>query len=265
MTRWALGVEYDGARFCGWQSQVGVATVQDTLEQALAKVACTPIRVVAAGRTDTGVHALGQVVHFDSDAERRPEAFVRGTNAHLGCDVAVLWARVVPDDFHARFSARARRYRYVWLNRRARPALFRDQLSFDYRPLDAARMEAAAAALIGRHDFSAFRAAQCQAKTPVRTVHSLTIERRGPLVVMVICADAFLHHMVRNIAGVLAAIGAGERPVAWAAEVLAARERAMAGITAPPHGLYLEAVEYPERYDIPVSRGAVGAGLPLNG
>lgn len=265
MTRFALGVEYDGAGFCGWQSQIGVATVQDALERALAQVACAPIRVVAAGRTDTGVHALGQVVHFDSDAKRRPEAFVRGTNAHLGADVAVLWARVVPGDFHARFSACARRYRYVWLNRRARPALFRDQLSFDHRPLDAGRMQAAAGALVGRHDFSAFRAAQCQAKTPVRTVHSLAIERHGPLVVMVIHADAFLHHMVRNIAGVLAVIGAGERPLAWAAEVLAGRERAMAGITAPPHGLYLEAVEYPQRYDIPASRGVVGAGLPLSG
>ncbi|WP_297446424.1 tRNA pseudouridine(38-40) synthase TruA [Acidiferrobacter sp.] len=263
MTRWALGVEYDGARFCGWQSQAGVPTVQDALERALAQVACAPIRVVAAGRTDTGVHALGQVVHFDSDAERRPEAFVRGTNAHLGCDVAVLWARVVPDDFHARFSARARRYRYLWLNRRVRPALFRDQVSFEYRPLDTARMEAAAAALIGRHDFSAFRAAQCQAKTPVRTIHSLTIERRGPLIVMGIHADAFLHHMVRNIAGVLAAIGAGERPVAWAAEVLASCERAAGGITASPHGLYLEAVDYPERFGIPVSSGVVGAGLPF--
>ncbi|WP_298138567.1 tRNA pseudouridine(38-40) synthase TruA [Acidiferrobacter sp.] len=262
MTRWALGIEYDGARFCGWQSQAGVPTVQDTLEQALARVACEPIRVVAAGRTDTGVHALGQVVHFDSRAVRRPEAFVRGTNAHLSSDVAVLWARVVPEDFHARFSARARRYRYIWLNRRARAALYRDHVSFEYRPLDASRMADAAAVLIGRHDFSAFRAAQCQAKTPVRTIHCLTVEREGPLVVMTIGADAFLHHMVRNIAGVLAAIGAGERPAAWAREVLDARERAAGGITAPPYGLYLEAVEYPGHYGIPASEGVSGAGLP---
>ncbi len=263
MTRWALGVEYNGARFCGWQSQVGVPTVQDALEQALAAVACEPVRVVAAGRTDTGVHALGQVVHFESRAVRRPEAFVRGTNANLGGDVAVLWAQPVPGDFHARFSARSRRYRYVWLNRRARPALFCDLMTFEYRPLDASRMQEAAMALLGRHDFSAFRAAQCQAKSPVRTVHSLSVERAGPLVVMVIRADAFLHHMVRNIAGVLAAIGAGERPVSWAGEVLAARERAAAGNTASPHGLYFEAVEYPEQYGIPAACEVPGAGLPF--
>ena len=263
MTRWALGVEYNGARFCGWQSQVGVPTVQDALEGALGAVARETIRVVAAGRTDTGVHALGQVVHFDSEVVRRPEAFVRGTNANLGEDVAVLWAQPVAEDFHARFSALGRRYRYVWLNRRVRPSLFRDQVSFDYRPLDASRMQEAAAALLGRHDFSAFRAAQCQAKSPVRTVHSLSVERSGPLVVMVIRADAFLHHMVRNIAGVLAAIGAGERPASWAGEVLAACDRAAAGNTAPPHGLYFEAVEYPARYGIPAVCEAIGAGLPF--
>ncbi|MHB1512669.1 MAG: tRNA pseudouridine(38-40) synthase TruA [Acidiferrobacter sp.] len=263
MTRWALGVEYNGARFRGWQSQVGVPTVQDALEGALAAVACEPIRVIAAGRTDTGVHALGQVVHFDSEAMRRAEAFVRGTNAHLGEDVAVQWAQPVAGDFHARFSARARRYRYIWLNRRVRPAVFRDQVSFEYRPLDAARMQEAATALLGCHDFSAFRAAQCQAKSPVRTVHALSVERSGPLVVMLIRADAFLHHMVRNIAGVLAAIGAGEHPVCWAGEVLAARERAAAGNTASPHGLYFEAVEYPEHYGIPAAHEVAGVGLPF--
>ncbi len=251
MTRWALGLEYDGARFCGWQSQSGVLTVQDTLEAALARVADAPVRVVAAGRTDTGVHALCQVVHFDSDRLRPPEAFVRGTNSHLGHDVAVLWARVVSEAFHARFAATGRSYRYVILNRSVRPGLWSGRVSFDYRALQIERMQEAAHALIGRHDFSAYRASQCQAKTPVRTIRHLTVSRHGPFVVIRVEADAFLHHMVRNIAGVLCAIGAGERPVSWAAEVLAERARTRGGVTAPPAGLYFEGPSYPERFGLP--------------
>lgn len=251
MTRWALGVEYNGAPFFGWQTQIGVPTVQAVLEEALARIAGAPVRVIAAGRTDTGVHAAGQVVHFDSTADRRPEAYVRGTNAGLPPEVAVLWARVVPDDFHARFSAEARRYRYVLMDRRVRPGLLAGRVSFDHRALDASRMHEAAQALIGRHDFSSFRASQCQAKSPVRTIHELTIRRHGPFVVLRVRADGFLHHMVRNVVGVLAAIGAGERPVGWAEEVRQARDRSAGGLTASPQGLYLEAVDYPVRYGLP--------------
>lgn len=252
MTRWALGIEYNGSTFSGWQSQVGVPTVQDALESALSAVTQHPVRVAVAGRTDAGVHALCQVAHFDSACERRPEAFVFGVNSQMHRDVSVLWAKPVPDDFHARFSALSRTYRYVILNRRARPGLWRGRVSFDYRPLDVARMQEAAAALIGRHDFTSFRASQCQAKSPVRTMQSLTVRRYGPLVTLSVEADGFLHHMVRNLAGVLAAIGAGERPIAWAQEVLDARNRAQGGFTATPDGLYFQAVRYPERFAIPV-------------
>jgi len=249
--RWALGVEYNGGPFCGWQSQIGVPTVQDAVESALARVACEPIRVIAAGRTDTGVHAVGQVIHFETKAERRAEAFVRGTNTHLPPDVAILWAQPVPYDFHARFSACGRRYRYVILNRRGRPGLWAGRVSFEYRPLDVDLMREAASALLGCHDFTSFRASQCQAKSPVRTLRLFDIQRTGPWVVMVVAADAFLHHMVRNIAGVLMTIGAHERPVSWVQHVLLARDRGAAGLTAPPQGLYLEAVDYPEHFHIP--------------
>ncbi|HUW99065.1 MAG TPA: tRNA pseudouridine(38-40) synthase TruA [Acidiferrobacter sp.] len=256
MTRWALGVEYNGAPFSGWQSQVGVVTVQDVVQRALTHVADEPIRVVAAGRTDAGVHALCQVIHFDTTRERRPSAFVHGANSHLSRDVSVLWAQVVAGDFSARFSALGRTYRYVILNRRVRPGLWAARVSFDYRPLDIARMQEAALALLGRHDFTSFRASQCQAKSPVRTVRRLMIERLGPFVIMTVEADAFLHHMVRNIAGVLTAIGAGERPVPWAHEVLVARDRALGGLTATPDGLYFQAVQYPDHYGIPILQDA---------
>lgn len=251
MTRWALGIEYNGARFCGWQSQVGVATVQDAVERALSRVADEPVRVIAAGRTDTGVHAHGQVVHFDTDQSRRPEAFTRGANTHLSADVSILWARLVPDEFHARFSAVGRTYRYVILNRRVRPGLWTSRVSFDYRPLDERRMQEAANALLGQHDFTSFRASQCQAKSPIRTLRRLVIERCGAFIVVTVEADAFLHHMVRNIGGVLCAIGAGERPVSWAESVLRARDRALGGLTATPDGLYLYAVHYPDKYELP--------------
>ncbi len=249
--RWVLGVEYDGSRFCGWQIQDGTRTVQGVVEAALSRVADAPVRVHCAGRTDSGVHALQQVIHFDSLARRKPDAWVFGANANLPASVSILWARPVDDDFHARFSALRRHYRYIILNRPMRPAIAANGLSWDYRPLDETRMAAAAAELVGEHDFSSFRAYACQAKSPLRTINQLTVQRQGPLVVIDVIANAFLHHMVRNLAGVLMAIGAGEQPVRWVREVLAARDRQSGGVTAPAGGLYFIHAAYPDRFCLP--------------
>jgi tRNA pseudouridine38-40 synthase len=249
--RIALGVEYDGTQFCGWQVQEGVRTVQACIEQALAKVADHPVRVICAGRTDTGVHALGQVIHFDSEAIRNERNWVFGANTRLAKDCSVIWARVVNDDFHARYSAVSRYYRYVIFNRTVRSGVFADRVSWCYRPLDEGRMSEAAHYLIGEHDFSSYRAVACQAKQPVRTVHRLDVVRHGEMIVIDIVANAFLHHMVRNIAGVLMTIGSGEREPVWAQEVLEARDRTLGGVTASPQGLTLMAVEYPETFALP--------------
>lgn len=250
--RIALGVEYDGQDFHGWQAQQeGVRTVQVVLEQALAKVANHPLRVVCAGRTDTGVHALGQVVHFDTQAVRSERNWLLGTNVNLPSDVAVTWVREIGEDFSARFSAVSRRYRYFILNRTARSAVLAGRVTWVHRPLDAESMHRAGQVLVGEHDFSSYRALGCQAKSPVRTLHSLTVERQGDFVVLSVHANAFLHHMVRNIAGVLIAIGKGDRPEDWAGEVLQLRDRTLGGVTAPPEGLYFEQVEYPAAFGIP--------------
>ncbi|MDP1707846.1 MAG: tRNA pseudouridine(38-40) synthase TruA [Gammaproteobacteria bacterium] len=249
--RIALGVEYDGTRFYGWQVQPGTRTVQGCIERALSKVADHPLRVITAGRTDTGVHALGQVIHFDTDAVREEHSWVFGANAHLPDDCGVVWARRVDDDFSARFSATARHYRYVIFNRAVRPGAFGTQVSWCYRPLTVEWMQAAAHHLVGEHDFSSYRALSCQAKHAVRTVQRLDVVRQGELVVIDIVANAFLQHMVRNIAGVLMTIGAGERPPEWAREVLEARDRTLGGVTATPHGLTLMAVDYPARFGLP--------------
>ncbi len=249
--RIALGVEYDGTGFSGWQLQEGVPTVQGVLEAALSRVADQPIRVHCAGRTDAGVHGAEQVVHFDTTAERSERSWVFGANANLPKEVAVLWAAPVSEAFHARFSACRRSYRYVIYNRPVRPTFLAWRTTWEYRPLDEARMHEAAQALVGEHDFSSYRAQGCQAKSPVRTVHRLEVSRRGELVFIDVEANAFLHHMVRNIAGVLIAIGAGERPLSWAAEVLAHRDRALGGVTAPPSGLYLTRVGYPPQFELP--------------
>lgn len=254
--RMAIILEYDGSGFSGWQSQSDVQqpqvrTVQDVVEAGLAKIADAPVRVIVAGRTDAGVHARAQVIHFDTDAVRTPYAWVRGGNSNLPPDVALRWAGEVDTEFHARFSATGRRYRYVILNRATRPALARAQVSWEYRPLDAARMQAGARHLVGTHDFSSFRALQCQAKSPVRELRELRIERDGEYVILDLYANAFLHHMVRNIAGVLMTIGAGEREPEWARAVLEARDRTQGGVTAPPEGLCLTAVEYPARFQLP--------------
>ena len=225
--------------------------MQDVLQAALAAIAAEPIAVTGAGRTDRGVHAISQVAHFDTSAARPDTAWVRGVNSFLPESVAVLWARPVDAEFHARFSAIARTYRYRLLNRPVRPALAARYAGWYHAPLDIAPMRVAADALLGEHDFSAFRAAECEAKTPVRTVHSLSIERLADQIEFVVRANAFLHHMVRNIVGCLVYVGAGKQPPGWIAEVLASRERSKAAPTFAPEGLYLERVEYDARWQLP--------------
>lgn len=252
--RIAMGVEYDGSAFCGWQWQPGVATVQQAVEHALAKVADQPIRVVCAGRTDAGVHASGQVIHFDTTARRSARAWVLGANANLPRMVCMHWAKEVDSDFHARFGAHRRRYRYVLLCRPVRPTFLAQRVTWEYRELDADRMQKAASFFLGEHDFSAYRAQQCQARSPVRSVYAATVARSGPFITFEVEANGFLHHMVRNMMGVLIAIGAGEQPVEWASIVLAQRDRSRGGVTAPPDGLYLTAVDYDARFAIPSPR-----------
>ena len=249
--RIALGIEYDGRAFFGWQTQREEPTVQQTLERALAVVADHPVSVVCAGRTDTGVHARCQVAHFDTAAERSERSWVLGANSNLPASVCVLWARVVGEDFHARFSAVGRRYRYVILNRWIRPALESGRMSWERRPLDAEAMHDAAQALVGEHDFTSFRSSGCKANHPVREVRSVGVQRDGDIVTIDIAANAFLYHMVRNIAGTLLEVGLGAREPSWVAEVLAARDRRLAGVTAPPDGLYFMGVRYPDALGLP--------------
>lgn len=251
--RVALGIEYDGADFRGWQTQQqGVRTIQACLEQALSRVADHPVQVICAGRTDAGVHGIGQVVHFDTRAQRPPRSWVLGSNSNLPADISVVWAQPVPETFHARFSALARRYRYIILSRPFRSALYRRRATWYHRSLDEARMYEAGQYLLGTHDFTSFRALECQARHPVRTVYALEVERRGNFIYIEVEANAFLHHMVRNIAGVLMAIGTGERPIAWAQEVLEFRNRTLGGVTAPADGLYLIQVRYPDAFQFPL-------------
>jgi len=249
--RIALGIEYDGAAYHGWQIQPHARTVQAVLEEALSRVADHPVRVQCAGRTDTGVHATAQVVHFDTEARRSERSWVLGSNVNLPFDVNVGWAKQVPETFHARFSATGRHYRYVILNRMTRSALHRKRVVWEHRPLDVERMSRAGRHLLGRHDFSSYRALGCQAKTPVRELRRLVVSRCGDRIVIEVSADAFLHHMVRNIAGVLMAIGRGDRPEEWSREVLELRDRTLGGVTAPPDGLYLTGVDYPQEFGLP--------------
>ena len=250
--RIALGVEYDGRPFRGWQAQQDdLPTVQASLQRGLSRVADAPVELVCAGRTDAGVHALEQVVHFDTDAQRPERAWVRGVNSNVERAITVLWARPVGDDFHARFSATGRRYRYVILNRPVRSSLADGRVTWEYRPLDERRMHEAGRHLLGELDFTSYRAVGCQSHTPFRNVTRLDVTRQDDLVFIDIEANAFLHHMVRNIAGVLMDIGAGEREPDWAREVLEARDRTVGGVTAPPHGLYLMAVNYPPEFGLP--------------
>ena len=260
--RIALGLEYDGSRFQGWQTQPGGNTVQDALQAALAQIGGGPVSVTCAGRTDSGVHAREQVVHFDSAVERPDTAWVRGVNGFLPDAVAVLWARRVPAEFHARYSARLRAYRYVLVNRAVRPALAARYAGWTHAPLDVAAMIEAARHLLGEHDFSAFRSSECQAKTPVRTIHELVLEPRGERIDFVLRANAFLHHMVRNIVGTLVHVGKGARDAGWVLEVLRSRDRRLAAATFGPEGLYLESVDYGSAWDLPqAARGTVA--LPI--
>jgi tRNA pseudouridine38-40 synthase len=252
MARIALGLEYDGSRFLGWQTQPGGGAVQDALEAALATIAGAPVSITAAGRTDRGVHARLQVAHFDTDAARPPSAWVRGVNAHLPDSVAVLWSCEVDPRFHARYSAVSRTYRYELLNRAVRPGLGADYVGWFHLPLDAGRMREAAAFLVGEHDFSAFRSSECQAKTAVRTLHALEIEARGERIEFVLRANAFLHHMVRNIVGTLVYVGKGKHPPAWVAEVLRSGKRSEAAPTFGPQGLYLENIQYDAKWKLPL-------------
>jgi tRNA pseudouridine38-40 synthase len=267
-SRIACRIEYDGSCYSGWQAQphLAVKTVQDALEQGIAVVANGPVRVHCAGRTDTGVHGFAQVIHFDAPVERSAKAWVLGVNANLPPSVRVHWAVRVPQDFHARFSALARSYRYLIANTPVRPALLHGKVSWQRRALDHQLMHDAAQCLLGERDFSAFRAATCQSSTPMRDVHSLSVARLGDLVVVDIKANAFLHHMVRNIVGSLMAVGMGRKPQAWIEQLMVGRDRTLAADTAPSDGLYLVAVEYPQRYQLPPStfRSMLPGVLPLN-
>lgn len=254
--RVALGIEYDGSQYSGWQRQRHTTnTVQERLERAASKVANHDISVFCAGRTDAGVHALGQVVHFDSDVSRTERSWIRGINRYLPNDICVSWVHHTTEEFHARFKAYRRSYRYIIANtRQFRGALNRRRSAWIYEPLDARRMKEASVSLIGTHDFTSFRASQCQAKSPVKTIHHLDVFRQEDLIVINIEADAFLHHMVRNIAGVLIKIGKGEAKVGWCEDVLRAQDRKQGGVTAAPEGLYLTGVKYPDEYGIPETR-----------
>jgi tRNA pseudouridine38-40 synthase len=250
--RIALGVEYDGSGFNGWQSQPDVPNVQDTLQAALSGIASETVSILAAGRTDTGVHALEQVVHFDTSTARPLSAWVRGTNALLPQTVAVLWAHPVPEEFHARFSAHARSYRYLLINRPVRSAVHHGKAGWFHAPLNLERMREAAQLLLGEHDFSAFRASECQAKTPIKNLLQLDIDKQGDTIIFDLTADAFLHHMVRNIVGCLVYVGKDRHPPQWIREVLASGNRTLAAPTFSPCGLYLRRIVYDAKWGLPV-------------
>lgn len=265
-TRWVAGVEYNGARFKGWQKQKhqpGVS-IQEALESAISKVANETIDIVCAGRTDAGVHASAQVIHFDSSAIRDERSWKLGINTNLPHGVCLNWIQRAPEQeveeqqsahsgqFHARYSAVARRYRYFILNKPVKPGLMHDQVTWWRRPLDEQLMHQAAQALVGEHDFTSFRAKDCQALHPIRTMKDVSVKRMNDWVIIEVCANAFLYHMVRNIAGVLLPIGEGKKPVSWCGEVLAAKDRSSAGVTAPAEGLYFVDVSYPDFPEVPV-------------
>jgi len=253
--RYALCVEYAGAAYNGWQRQStgNVRCVQTEVEKALSRIANHPVSIICAGRTDTGVNGTYQVIHFDCQFDRPERALVMGTNTHLPDDIAIKWAQRVPDSFHARFSALERRYRYVIYSAPVKPAVLARGITWTHKKLDPERMQLAGNHLIGEHDFSSYRAVACQAKSPVRTVKELNVYRSGDLIVIDVRANAFLHHMIRNIAGVLMKIGAGEADVGWSRDVLEARDRRDGGVTAPPWGLYFVDVKYPDEFALPQS------------
>lgn len=252
----ALGIEYDGSRYFGWQRQQNVDSVQQKLEEALSIIANSPVDVFCAGRTDAGVHGTGQVVHFETDAKRPLQSWCFGTNAHLPPDIAVKWAVEVPEDFHARFSATARRYRYIIYNHKLRSAILPFGVSHYYHSLDVEKMHEAGQFLLGENDFSSFRAAQCQSHTPWRNVHHLNVSRQGDYIIVDIQANAFVHHMVRNIVGSLIEVGQGKQSAEWIKWLLEQCDRTLAAPTAKAEGLYLVDVTYPDQFSIP--KGKLG-------
>ena len=264
--RFALAVDYSGLAFCGFQSQASGCGVQDALERAIGEIAGHAVSVIAAGRTDAGVHAVSQIVHFETGATRPETAWVRGVNTHLPSAAAVLWARAVPDEFHARFAAQARHYTYLLLVRSERPALLAGYAGWYHQPLDVASMNMAAESLLGEHDFSAFRAAECQAKSPVKTLARIDVSAQGPFIRFDFSANAFLHHMVRNIVGALVYVGSGRQPIEWIAELLRGRDRTRAAPTFAADGLYLAGADYDARFGLPPTvrpvtlAGALAAG-----
>ena len=254
MTKYALIAEYNGNCYSGWQRQQFVPSVQAKIEQALSSIANNKISVTCSGRTDAGVHALNQVIHFNTNVERPDIAWTLGVNSLLPDDICINWAAEMPEEFDARFSALSRTYQYIILNRRTRPGLLSGLVTWQCRELDESRMQEAAECFLGEHDFTSYRAIACQSKTPFRRVDAVTIQRFGDWVMLTVTANAFLHHMVRNIAGVLMEIGYGKQPVSWSEQVLLARDRTAAGATAPPDGLYLTHVNYPVDFDVPKIR-----------
>jgi tRNA pseudouridine38-40 synthase len=259
--RLAVGIEYDGGAYCGWQQQDDAPSVQAALEQALSRVADEPISLICAGRTDAGVHARAQVAHFDTQAVRGARAWLLGANSHLPRDLSLRWTQAVPEDFHARFSALARSYRYLILNRVTRSALAHGRALVVHQPLDVAAMRAGAAWLIGEHDFSAFRSSECQARSPVRQLRVLRVARSGDWIAIDVTANAFLHHMVRNIVGLLLVIGQRRAAPERAREQLESRTRSTGEATAAAHGLYLWRVDYPAQFGLPADSAMIGAPI----
>jgi tRNA pseudouridine38-40 synthase len=262
--RLAVGVEYDGTAYAGWQTQHSARSVQQVAEAAFSRIAAEPIGLICAGRTDAGVHARWQVAHFDTGANRRLRAWLLGANSELPHDVSIPWVRPVPMHFHARYTAEARTYRYLILNRTTRSAFAVNRAAAIFKPLDHERMVAATAALIGSRDFSAFRSSECQAKSPIRRMEKLTVVRHGNWIVIEATANAYLHHMMRNIVGLLIAIGRGDAPPSWAKEVLEGRDRTRSAATAPAEGLYLWGVRYPPAFGLPLPPEDAGPPDPLS-
>ncbi len=251
--RYAACIEYCGCNYAGWQRQKHCPSVQQEVEKAISKVANHDVSIVTAGRTDTGVHGIGQVIHFDTPSQREPFNWIRGVNTTLPNDISLMWTHPVSADFHARFSARQRHYRYVIFQREVSPSYLHGRVTWHRRKLNLQKMQQASEALLGRHDFSAFRAAGCQSKNPVRQIIKLEISQNGPWFWLDICADGFLQHMVRNIVGVLCRIGCGDAPADWAREVLLSRDRTKAGLTSPPDGLYFARVDYDAEFGLPAA------------
>ena len=249
--KYAACIEYDGSAYYGWQYQDHAPSVQGDVEKAISKVANHLVKVVCAGRTDTGVHGVGQIIHFNSDADRSIDSWQFGTNSNLPGTLVMRWVKLVDDSFHARFSAVARRYRYIILNRGTRPAILTKRVAWHRRPLDHESMQVASKFLLGEQDFTSLRAAGCQAKHAVRTIHDINVSRQGDFICLDVKANAFLYHMVRNIAGTLFVIGEGKQPVEWLPELMQKKDRRGAGATAPPGGLYFVHVDYPKQFNLP--------------